>query len=92
MYLDVLVYYYKIKSTQQKMTKKEIAEDVAEVRRSRSLDNQEGTGRNNAAEQDGEHYAFYAGNDWHGLKKLQKRRKFDFKQAKKVANEATEVL
>ncbi|KAJ0750288.1 putative transcription factor & chromatin remodeling ARID family [Helianthus annuus] len=77
-----------IKSTQQKETEKEIAEDAAEVRRSRSLDNQEGTRRNNAAEQDGEHYAFYVGNDWHRLKKLQKRRKFDFKQAEKAVNEA----
>ncbi|KAM0047263.1 putative transcription factor & chromatin remodeling ARID family [Helianthus debilis subsp. tardiflorus] len=92
MYLDVLVYYYKFKSTQQKVVEKEIVEDVAEVRRSRSLDNQEGTSNHTGAEQDGEHYAFYAGNNWYRLNKLQKRKKFDFKQAKKAVNEANKSV
>ncbi|MFS7905195.1 putative transcription factor & chromatin remodeling ARID family [Helianthus anomalus] len=32
MYFDMLIYYYKFKSTQQKVAEKDIVEDVAEVR------------------------------------------------------------
>ncbi|MFS7974419.1 putative transcription factor & chromatin remodeling ARID family [Helianthus anomalus] len=35
------------------------------------------------------HYALFAGNDWEGMKKMQKRRRrFDFKQAMKAMDEA----
>ncbi|KAL9996554.1 putative transcription factor & chromatin remodeling ARID family [Helianthus debilis subsp. tardiflorus] len=95
MYLDVLVYYYKFKSTQQAVAEKEIKEDVAEPRRSKSLDKDEGTSRHVGAERDGadeEHYAFFAGNDWYVLKRLQRRKKFDFKRAEKAVNEANDSV
>ncbi|MFS8021286.1 hypothetical protein Hanom_Chr16g01425651 [Helianthus anomalus] len=38
-----------------------------------------------------EHYAFFAGNDWHGMKRLQKRR-FDFKQVGKAVDEANQIV
>ncbi|KAJ0614189.1 putative transcription factor & chromatin remodeling ARID family [Helianthus annuus] len=77
MYLDVLVYYYKIKSTQQAVAEKEIKVDVAETRWSKSLDKNEGSSRQSNAEQEGaaeEHYAFFAGNDRYRLKRLQRRK------------------
>ncbi|KAJ0696353.1 hypothetical protein HanLR1_Chr10g0356181 [Helianthus annuus] len=98
MYLDVLVYYYKLKSTQQKVHKKEVVKNVVDPRRSRSegdnkqenvADQMEGNARSDdAAGNEAEHYAFYAGNDWQGMKRLQTRRKFDFKQAKVVVDDA----
>ncbi|KAJ0814189.1 putative transcription factor & chromatin remodeling ARID family [Helianthus annuus] len=94
MYLDVLVYYYKFKSTQQMVAEREIVKDVADVKPSKSLDNQEGTSRHTGAEQDGvdgEHYAFYAGNDWYGINKLQKRTKFDFRQAERLLMKQTKA-
>ncbi|MFS7918620.1 putative transcription factor & chromatin remodeling ARID family [Helianthus anomalus] len=71
MYLDVLVYYYKIKSTQGAAAEKEISEDVGEKRRTRSMELDTETSEQSGAEQEGaidEHYAFFAGNDWYGLK------------------------
>ncbi|MFS7953160.1 putative transcription factor interactor and regulator CCHC(Zn) family [Helianthus anomalus] len=35
-----------------------------------------------------DHYAFYGGGDWHGIKKLKQRKKFDFTRAKKAITEA----
>ncbi|KAM0037933.1 putative transcription factor & chromatin remodeling ARID family [Helianthus debilis subsp. tardiflorus] len=76
MYLDVLVYYHKFKTTQTKVLEKEMVKSVMDPRRSRNEgDNKPET----VADQDGadgEHYAFYVGNDWYGLNKLQKRKKF----------------
>ncbi|KAF5774905.1 putative transcription factor & chromatin remodeling ARID family [Helianthus annuus] len=98
MYLDVLVYYYKFKSTQQRVYEKETLKNVVDVRRSRSqaddkqgtaTDQMEGNSRSDyIMEQEREHYAFFAGNDWHGMRGLQKRRRFDFKQAEKAVNKA----
>ncbi|KAM0036804.1 putative transcription factor & chromatin remodeling ARID family [Helianthus debilis subsp. tardiflorus] len=74
MYLDVLVYYFKFKSTQTKAYEKEMMKSVVDPRRSRSEgdDKQEtvanqmerNTRSDNDAEREGEHYAFYAVNDW----------------------------
>ncbi|KAM0026530.1 putative transcription factor & chromatin remodeling ARID family [Helianthus debilis subsp. tardiflorus] len=98
MYLDVLVYYYKFKSTQQRVYEKETVKNVVDVRGSWSQeDDKQGTAadqieRNSRSdcitEQGGEHYAVFAGNDWHGMKRLQKRRRFDFKQVEKAVDEA----
>ncbi|KAF5798965.1 putative transcription factor & chromatin remodeling ARID family [Helianthus annuus] len=97
MYLDVLVYYYKFKSTQQSVYERETVKSNEHVSRSRSFsDNQDSVGgrreRNMSddciPEEEGDHYALFAGNDWHGMKKLQKRRQFDFKQVEKAVDEA----
>ncbi|KAF5795139.1 putative transcription factor & chromatin remodeling ARID family [Helianthus annuus] len=97
MYLDVLIYYHKFKSTQTKVFEKEMVKSVVDPRRSRSEgdDKQEtvadqmerNTRSDDAAEHEGEHYAFYAGKDWQGMKKLQKRRKIDLKQVKMVVDD-----
>ncbi|KAF5814034.1 putative transcription factor & chromatin remodeling ARID family [Helianthus annuus] len=95
MYLDVLVYYYKIKSTQNAASEKEISEDVGEKRRTRSMELDAGTSEQSGAEQEGatdEHYAFFAGNDWYGLKRLKQRKKFDFRRAEKAVNEANDSV
>ncbi|KAJ0716180.1 putative transcription factor & chromatin remodeling ARID family [Helianthus annuus] len=99
MYLDVLVYYYKFKTTQENAVEKEIKVDqgicVAEERRSRSLNDGEGSSRRPGADQEGaaeEDYAFFAGNDWYGLKRLQRRKRFDFKRAEKAVNEANDSV
>ncbi|KAJ0690726.1 putative transcription factor & chromatin remodeling ARID family [Helianthus annuus] len=95
MYLDVLVYYYKIKSTQQVAAEKEINEDVGDKRRTRSMEMDEGTSVQSCAERGGatdEHYAFFARNDWYGLKRLKQRKKFDFKRAENAVNEANDSV
>ncbi|KAJ0821161.1 hypothetical protein HanPSC8_Chr16g0716771 [Helianthus annuus] len=38
-----------------------------------------------------DHYVFYGGSDWHGLKKLQRKR-FDFSKAKKAVTEANKSV
>ncbi|MFS8010084.1 hypothetical protein Hanom_Chr14g01292821 [Helianthus anomalus] len=43
-------------------------------------------------EEEGDHYALFATKHWHGMKKLRKRRRFDFKQAIKVVDEANRSL
>ncbi|MFS7984626.1 hypothetical protein Hanom_Chr11g00988671 [Helianthus anomalus] len=98
MYLDILVYYYKLKSTQQRVHEKETVKNVLDVRRSRSQEDdkkwtaadqmERNSGSDGIVDQEREHYAFFAGNDWHGMKGLQKRRKFNFKQAEKAVDEA----
>ncbi|KAJ0734046.1 putative transcription factor & chromatin remodeling ARID family [Helianthus annuus] len=98
MYLDVLVYYHKFKTTQTRVHEKEMEKSVVDPRRSRSegddkpekvADQMERNKRSDdAAENEAEHYAFYAGNDWQGMRKLQTRRKFDFKQAKVAVDDA----
>ncbi|KAJ0680278.1 putative transcription factor & chromatin remodeling ARID family [Helianthus annuus] len=90
MYLDVLVYYYKIKSIQGAVAEKEINEDVGEKRRTRSMELDAGISEQSGAEQEGatdKHFAFFAGNDWYGLKRLKQRERFDFRRAEKAANE-----
>ncbi|MFS7906515.1 putative transcription factor & chromatin remodeling ARID family [Helianthus anomalus] len=101
MYLDVLVYYYKYKTTQEKALEKEEVKMVVDPRQRRSEGGRmavtdaeqtetEGCSRTEeAACKDADHYAFFAGNDWHGIKKLNIRRRFDFnreKAAMDVAN------
>ncbi|MFS8008109.1 hypothetical protein Hanom_Chr14g01268871 [Helianthus anomalus] len=97
MYLDVLVYYYKFNSTQQNVCERETVKSNEHVSRSRSCsDNQDSVGGRRERtmshgcipEEEGDPYALFAGNDWHGMKKLQKRRRFDFKQVEKVVDEA----
>ncbi|KAF5781047.1 putative transcription factor & chromatin remodeling ARID family [Helianthus annuus] len=73
MYLDILVYYYKLKSTQQRVHEKETVKNVVDVRRSRSQeDDKQGmavdqmernSGSDGIPDQEREHYAFFAGND-----------------------------
>ncbi|MFS7910099.1 hypothetical protein Hanom_Chr02g00102341 [Helianthus anomalus] len=95
MYLDVLVYYYKIKSTQQVAVEKEIKEDVRDKRQTRSMEMEAGTSEQPCEDQEEtaeEHYAFFAGNDWYGLKRLKQRKKFNFKRAEKAVNEAHESV
>ncbi|KAF5762575.1 putative transcription factor & chromatin remodeling ARID family [Helianthus annuus] len=86
MYLDVLVYYYKFKTVQGKVIEKEMVEDddglsgYDQERRKSEGDVQE--------EETLHHYAFFAGNDWQGMRKMQKRCRFNFKQAIKEMDEA----
>ncbi|KAF5808785.1 putative transcription factor & chromatin remodeling ARID family [Helianthus annuus] len=95
MYLDVLVYYYKVKSTKEVATEKEIKEDIGVKRRTRSMEMEASTSMQSREEQEqaaDEHYAFFAGNDWYGLKRLKQRKKFNFKRAEKAVNEANESV
>ncbi|MFS7919937.1 hypothetical protein Hanom_Chr03g00218491 [Helianthus anomalus] len=141
MYLDVLVYYYKVKITQENALEQE---DVKMVDPRQNVsegdkDAMSGAGQTETAEcsrstgtkevnaeqyalyadhaeiakilynqsegyagmvgdsykqaegiQDiaEDHYAFYGGGDWHGIKKLKQRKKFDFTRAKKAITEA----
>ncbi|KAM0053353.1 putative transcription factor & chromatin remodeling ARID family [Helianthus debilis subsp. tardiflorus] len=98
MYLDVLIYYYKYKSTQEKVLEKEEVKMVVDPRQSKSegdrmavtdADQMEGSSRSaEAAGRDADHYAFFAGNDWHGIKKLNIRRRFDFNRAKAAVDDS----
>ncbi|MFS7960583.1 putative transcription factor & chromatin remodeling ARID family [Helianthus anomalus] len=98
MYLDVLVYYYKFKSTQQKVMEKETMKSDESVSGSWCYFDHHDLATNRKErtrsegcipeEEEGDHYALFAGNDWHGMKKLQKRRRFDFKQAVKAVDKA----
>ncbi|KAJ0837158.1 putative transcription factor & chromatin remodeling ARID family [Helianthus annuus] len=105
MYMDVLVYYYKIKSNKEMAAEKEIREDIGMKRRTRSMEMEASTSMmsreepeqavddHDAPEQAAdEHYAFFAGNDWYGLKRLKQWKKFDFKRAEKAVNEAKESV
>ncbi|MFS7935851.1 putative transcription factor & chromatin remodeling ARID family [Helianthus anomalus] len=87
MYLDVLVYYHKFKVVQEKVIDKEVLEhnagpsEVCHERRRSDGDVQD--------EEAFQHYAIFIGNDWEGAMKMQKkRRRFDFKQARKAVDEA----
>ncbi|MFS7991769.1 putative transcription factor & chromatin remodeling ARID family [Helianthus anomalus] len=91
MYLDVLVYYYKFKSVEQKVQDKAMVEQEGnsmagneQARNCKSADDdpmlEEGTA---------EHYALYAGNSWEGSWHLhKKRRRFNFSEAHKAVDEA----
>ncbi|MFS7984386.1 putative transcription factor & chromatin remodeling ARID family [Helianthus anomalus] len=95
MYLDVLVYYYKVKSTKDVAAEKEIKEDIEVKRRTRSMEMEASTSMQSREEQEqaaDEHYAFFAANDWYGLKQLKQRKKFDFKRAEKAVKEANESV
>ncbi|MFS8015362.1 hypothetical protein Hanom_Chr15g01355531 [Helianthus anomalus] len=88
MYLDVLEYYYKFKSVQEKVIAREATHDnkgpsTANQDRSKS-DSEAPVNEESMSTQ----YALFAGSDWLGMKKLHKRRRFDFKQAAKALEEA----
>ncbi|KAJ0956781.1 putative transcription factor & chromatin remodeling ARID family [Helianthus annuus] len=102
MYLDVLIYYYKYKSTQQMVQEKEVVKSVVEPRRSRSdgdavaEHDADQTIRDETnevpASKEAKHYAFYPGNDWQGIKRLQSRRRFDFNWAKAAVDDANKSI
>ncbi|MFS7944728.1 putative transcription factor & chromatin remodeling ARID family [Helianthus anomalus] len=91
MYLDVLVYYYKFKTVQGIVIDKEVikegegSSDARHERRKSAGDVQD--------EEAIHHYALFAGNDWEGAMKVQKKRhRFDFKQAMKALDEANQSV
>ncbi|KAJ0433695.1 putative transcription factor & chromatin remodeling ARID family [Helianthus annuus] len=98
MYLDVIIYYYKYKSTQEKAHKKEEIKTVTDPRQSKSDENKmmgsetgqlEGNTRTEGvAENEAEHYAFFTGNDWEGIRRRHTRRRFNFKRAKAAVDDA----
>ncbi|KAJ0444367.1 putative transcription factor interactor and regulator CCHC(Zn) family [Helianthus annuus] len=94
MYLDVLVYYYKFKSVQQKVQDKEMVEQQEDP----SAGNEQGRkckSVNGPMQEEGttEHYALYAGNSWEGSWRLhKKRRRFNFNEARKAVDEANKSV
>ncbi|KAJ0946599.1 putative transcription factor & chromatin remodeling ARID family [Helianthus annuus] len=102
MYLDVLIYHYKNKSTQEKVHEKEEVKTVVDPRRSRSEEDRmlgneayqsEGNSKNeDTAGKETEHYAFFAGNDWQGIKRLHTRRRFNFNRAKVAVDDANKSV
>ncbi|KAJ0488098.1 hypothetical protein HanHA300_Chr12g0429241 [Helianthus annuus] len=72
MYLNMLVYYYKFKAVQGKAIDKEMVEqdkgssDLCHERRKRDGDIQD--------EETIHHYAYFAGNDWEGMKTMKAKR------------------
>ncbi|KAJ0614634.1 putative transcription factor & chromatin remodeling ARID family [Helianthus annuus] len=98
MYLDVMIYYYKYKSIQEHARQTEEIKVVTDPRQIKSdevimkeTDETQTTGNSRSkdvAENDAEHYAFFAGNDWEGIRRLNTRRRFDFKRAKAAVDDA----
>ncbi|MFS7915499.1 putative transcription factor & chromatin remodeling ARID family [Helianthus anomalus] len=91
MYLDVLFYYYRFKDVQEKahnkerMTEKEASPESCHGRSASAETVKDVTAM--------DHYALYAGNNWEGGWNMHKRRrKFDFKEARKVVDEANESV
>ncbi|KAF5791488.1 putative transcription factor & chromatin remodeling ARID family [Helianthus annuus] len=91
MYLDVLVYYYRFKDVQEKacdlerMKEKEAAPESSHGRSASAEVIKDVTAM--------DHYALYAGNDWEGAWNMHKRRrKFDFKEARKAVDETNESV
>ncbi|MFS7967061.1 putative transcription factor & chromatin remodeling ARID family [Helianthus anomalus] len=87
MYLDVLIYYYKFKSVQENVR------DDSSHGAARNEETAAEGGRRTIStgciqDDEREHYALFAGNDWKGMNKTQKWRRFDFRQAEKAVNEA----
>ncbi|KAJ0603885.1 putative transcription factor interactor and regulator CCHC(Zn) family [Helianthus annuus] len=88
MYLDVLIYYYKFKVTEEKVQIKEMMEkgETSAAGKDKGGSKSADPTPEDAAS---EHYALYAGNSWEGSWILhKKRRRFDFKEAKKAVDEA----
>ncbi|MFS7888340.1 putative transcription factor & chromatin remodeling ARID family [Helianthus anomalus] len=86
MYLDVLVYYHKFKGVQERVIDKEVVEHNAGPSEFSHERRSDGDVQDAEAYQ---HYALFAGNDWEGVMKMQKkRRRFDFNQARKAVDEA----
>ncbi|KAJ0532040.1 putative transcription factor & chromatin remodeling ARID family [Helianthus annuus] len=104
MYLDVLVYYYKFKMIQENALEKEEVKMAVDPRQSNNEGDMEvvtdtnqtdldGRSRSaGAANKDAEHYAFFAGNDWKGIKKLNMRQRFDFSRAKAAVDDANDIV
>ncbi|KAF5761106.1 putative transcription factor & chromatin remodeling ARID family [Helianthus annuus] len=87
MYLDVLVYYYRVKDIQEKAHDKEMINEWESSSEGHHKRNVSAEAVKEVAAMD--HYALFAGNDWEGAWKMQKRRrKFDFREARKAVNEA----
>ncbi|KAJ0473565.1 putative transcription factor & chromatin remodeling ARID family [Helianthus annuus] len=88
MYLDVLIYYYRFKSIQEKVQDKEMMEEEE----SSMAGNERGRSKSaDSVPEDAasEHYALYAGNSWEGSWNLhKKRRRFNFNEARKAIDEA----
>ncbi|KAJ0808244.1 putative transcription factor & chromatin remodeling ARID family [Helianthus annuus] len=97
MYLDVLIYYHKFKTIQTNVHDKEVTEEKEtqtgkmNPRGSQSEGDQteqvagqaeKDKDSQEVAENQSEHYALFAGNDWQGIKRLNTRRRFDFNRAK----------
>ncbi|KAL9997530.1 putative transcription factor & chromatin remodeling ARID family [Helianthus debilis subsp. tardiflorus] len=88
----------KYKSTQEKVHEKEEVKKVVDPRQRRSegdrkygtdADQSEGNSKiADTAGKNAEHYAFFASNDWQGIKRLHTRRRFDFNRAKAVVDDA----
>ncbi|KAJ0794602.1 putative transcription factor & chromatin remodeling ARID family [Helianthus annuus] len=76
-YLDVLIYCYKFKSVQEN-----VRDDSSRGAARRTISTR------CIPDDEREHYALFAGNDWRGMNKTQKRRRFDFQQSEKAVNEA----
>ncbi|KAJ0785972.1 putative transcription factor & chromatin remodeling ARID family [Helianthus annuus] len=101
MYLDVLIYYYKFKMTQENVRDGKTVNkgdfngqgEGYSGTRGEAAD-KEGRSMSDGCipEEEGEHYAMFAGNDWTRMKKAQKRRRFDFRQAEKAVNEANQSV
>ncbi|MFS7901023.1 putative transcription factor & chromatin remodeling ARID family [Helianthus anomalus] len=88
MYLDVLIYYYRFKSIQEKVQDKGMME---EGESSKARNEQERSKSADPVPEDAasEHYALYAGNSWEGSWNLhKKRRRFNFNEARKAIDEA----
>ncbi|KAF5799592.1 putative transcription factor & chromatin remodeling ARID family [Helianthus annuus] len=87
MYLDVIIYYYNFKSLQGDVREGQ-AQGYAGTEEKVVDEGRRTMSTGCIPEDDREHYALFDGNDWMGLKKAQKRQRFDFWQAEKAVNEA----
>ncbi|KAJ0956739.1 putative transcription factor interactor and regulator CCHC(Zn) family [Helianthus annuus] len=104
MYLDVLVYYYKFKMVQSKVSERDNADDnevlisKMEMRGSHSEgeDVKNDKGEDDCQEVAGspkEHYAFFTNDGWNEIKRRrQARRTFDFNRAKAAMDAANESV
>ncbi|KAJ0575941.1 putative transcription factor & chromatin remodeling ARID family [Helianthus annuus] len=103
MYLDVLIYFHKFKIIQSNVYHKEVMEEretlasKMDPRGSRSEGDQAEQVAGQAekdevsqevAENQSEHYALFAGNEWQGIKRLNTRRMFDFNREKAAMDDA----
>ncbi|MFS8023708.1 putative transcription factor & chromatin remodeling ARID family [Helianthus anomalus] len=107
MYLDVLIYYHKFKLIQTNVHVKEVTDEKEALTEKRDLRESRSEGKQtehvavtirkdkdnqDAAENESEHYALFAGNDWHGIKKLNIRRRIDFNRAKASVDDTNNSL
>ncbi|KAJ0921482.1 putative transcription factor & chromatin remodeling ARID family [Helianthus annuus] len=104
MYLDVLVYYYKFKIVQSKVSERDNADDKEmlvskmDMRSSHSEgeDVKNDKGEDDCQEVAGspkEHYAFFTNDGWNEIKRRrQARRTFDFNRAKAAVDAANESV